>query len=124
MTSLSERIENATEPCRELDAETALLLGIVERRLKRGEWLYPDGSSNGLAPYTSSIDAAMTLVPAGYILQLSEWDHDDLRAKGAWQAILTQAGKRNSDMWGHRCDHAKTPALALCAAALRARGVE
>jgi len=84
-----------------------------------------DGAEYLCAPaYTSSLDAAMTLVPAGLRLTFSEWDDEKhLRPRGPWQAILTKAGSGSSfnDMFGYRCDHAATPALAVCAAALRAR---
>lgn len=74
--------------------------------------------------YTMSLDAAMTLPPVGLRLAVSEWDDEKhLRPRGPWQAILTKAGSGSSfnDMLGYRCDHAATPALALCAASLRAR---
>ena len=78
----------------------------------------------GAPAYTTSIDVAMTLVPDGLRLTLSEWDDEKhLRPKGAWQAILSKPGSDASfdAMRGYRCDHAATPALALTAAALRAR---
>ena len=77
-------------------------------------------------PYTASIDSAMSLVPAGYRVMLSEWDDEaHLRPRGAWQAVLSMAG---SGMFGFngafktRCEHGATPALALTAASLRAIG--
>lgn len=71
------------------------------------------------------LDAAMTLVPEWYRLQLSDWDDETLRTHGPWQAILTPPGRRcDFSEWMPRCDHAATPALALCAAALRARAME
>ena len=74
--------------------------------------------------YFRSLDDARTLVPEGLRLMLSEWDDEShLRAKGAWQAVLSKPGCDASfdAMRGYRCDHAATPALALTAAALRAR---
>ena len=58
--------------------------------------------------YTASIDAAMQLVPEG------------------WTGLIPVSGGEEAWLWpnskpsrGHRCN-AATPALALCAAALRA----
>jgi hypothetical protein len=86
----------------------------------------PDGSRApfGVPGYVMSLDDAMSLVPAGLRLTFSEWDDEKhLRPRGPWQAILTKAGSGSSfnDMLGYRCDHAATPALAVCASALRAR---
>lgn len=78
----------------------------------------------GAPAYTASIEAAMTLIPSGLRLAVSEWDDEKhLRPRGPWQAILTKAGSGSSfnEMLGYRCDHAATPALAICAASLRAR---
>jgi len=74
--------------------------------------------------YTASLDAAMSLVPAKLRLMLTEWDDEKhLRAQGPWQAVLSEPGQDASfdAMRGYRCEHAATPALALTAAALRAR---
>lgn len=113
--TLAERIEAATGPCRELDAEIALKLGIVVKRLKRGEWLYVDGSSNGLAPYTSSIDAAMRLMPADGVISL-DWNG------GTWTAKVSIDGDCFADFEYVMSINSHAP-LALCAAALRARDV-
>lgn len=69
------------------------------------------------------IDAAMTLVPEVFRVNLSEHDHPTLRERGKWTCTLFPADKideanRNFD-WP-RCDHAQSAALALCAASLRA----
>lgn len=68
------------------------------------------------------LDAALALVPEGWRLQLSDWDAQSLRDRGPWQAVITPPGKRDDfSEWHPRCDHAPTPALALCIAALKAR---
>ena len=124
MEDLIKRIEAADGPDRGLDAEICEAMGFtVVGHYRRGSNEPIRGYSWQPVPrYTSSIDAAMTLVPEGWRLQLSEWDHEDLRAKGPWQAILERNGTRGDFMEpAPRCDHAKTPALALCAAALRAK---
>lgn len=82
MTSLTERIEAATGPCRDLDAQIALrclpqFSGWIEHPANNGnqygelapsreafdEWLIHDGEPCLIAApaYTSSLDAAMTL---------------------------------------------------------------
>lgn len=88
-------------------------------------WLHPNGSptnaSMASAPaYTSSTDSALRLKPEGYRLQLAEWDDEQLRQHGPWQAILTKAGASDSfdDLWS-RCDHAFNPALAITIACLK-----
>lgn len=126
MQDLIKRIEAAEGPDRESDAEIALAKGWV-RRDNSDDWFYPPSSpvlhhKSELPNFTSSIDEAMTLVPEGWRVQLSDWDDDHLRSIGPWQAILTAPGARQLvSEWSPRCDHASTPALALCAAALRAR---
>jgi len=80
----------------------------------------------GVRRYTASIDAAMSLMPAGYRVMLSEWDDEaHLRPRGPWQAVLSIAGSGMCGFDGAsktRCEHAATPALALTAASLRAIG--
>lgn len=116
-TKLAERIEALEGPCREMDAEIALAVH---------DWCKPHtpttegprfplenkyGSPFFPQPYTSSLDAAMTLVP-----ETAEW------------GVKTEHDSPNHYAWvkhedGDLCDarDASTPALALCAAALRAQ---
>lgn len=132
---LVERIEAATGPDRALDAEIEIAVaGFPERAyqqrngmrakgtppLDRMEWL----RGWGVLSFTGSIDAAITLVPDDHTVQLSDWDHPILRAKGKWQAIILPLGARGGMKeytFTNRCDHAATLPLAICAAALRAR---
>lgn len=101
MTSLTERIK-AAGPCRELDY--AIFCNAVFPNHKH-KW---DPSDNNHR-YTSSIDAAMTLVPEGWGWTLTHWGCFRLWEIGDGMDVTSKA---------------KTPALAICAAALRARGVE
>lgn len=148
---LADEVEKATGPDRGLDARIWCIVGnelghddpAHRHRLMRplqpricimGRWLgsalekYPD-DVEGVAhtwrvpALTGSLDAAMTLVPDNLRLMLCEWDADILRPQGPWQAVLCKPGCDPSfeAMYGFRCDHAATPALALCAAALKAR---
>jgi len=115
LLELAERCEQATRPDARIDDDIARLLG--DEDFARG---WPS------AAYTASLDAAMTLVPEGWrVGQLEEnW------RSGRWHCHVTQrpsakliaafdAGKTIG------CEseeaEAATPALALTAAALRAR---
>lgn len=61
--------------------------------------------------YTTSLDAALTLVPEGLkLLQLGEWSD-------GWYAQVGPHHKQRA--W--KVDQIQTPALALCIAALKAR---
>ena len=101
---LVERCEKATGPDRELDAQigryfSADFLGYV-----------PDDPQYGCAEFTRSLDAAMTLVPEGWFWQVGQGNH-------AWAAVY-----KNPIPPAMRVDPiGATPALALCAAALKAR---
>lgn len=123
MLKMAERCERLEGPSDEVDLAIAT-------------WCYRNGAIAGVnydpvlwverhgGEFTGCLDAAMTLVPEGLRLMLSEWDDEKhLRSKGPWQAVLCEPGSDASFdlMRGYRCDHAATPALAICAAALRAR---
>jgi hypothetical protein len=135
---LAERCEKATGPQRELDVAIAIECGPAAKRL---ESLMAGSPHNTVAEiakeadresplvcipsYTASLDAALTLVPEGWFVHsITEFNQrtwevslrgpDELRfAKGpeAWANSRTKGNERG----------VATPALALCAAALRAR---
>lgn len=114
LIALAERVEKLEGPCRETDY---LIADAVLRPVK------PPYRRGHCERYTASIDAAMTLVPADHTVQLSDWEDEKLREHGAWQAIVLPRGARGrmtDYTFSNRCDHAATPALALCAASLRA----
>jgi hypothetical protein len=122
---LAERCEAATGPDRELDDEIARALGWTQHTDEDDPvfvnqtstwWAEPgrEWSTCSVVPsYTASLDAAMTLVPEG------------------WRPIIDMASEEGAalvDLWAlpeaspkPTRKHAKaaTPALALCAAALR-----
>lgn len=119
LEQLAERCEKASGPDRELDIEIAIASGLYvkeKRGSDRKEWFYPtDGKGWRHSPYslgferlpsfTASLDAAMTLVPEGY----------------DWAVFRTNGGLTVHAWCGSREDvFSSTPALALCAAALRA----
>jgi hypothetical protein len=109
LLALAERCEQAAGPDRELDAEISVVVGRhethVERRSDGTTKLLPwrgDGTGSyniDCRRYTASLDAAVTLVPEGC----------------GWMAM------NNASKVGVWPSHGATPALALCAAALRAR---
>lgn len=111
-------------PSRELDAEIADACGVdraeccnnpIVHYSEKGEPEYEDCCGNAIEiepmPYTTSIDAALTLVPEGRHLILNIDPYS-----------VACDIKREDGEWGHR--GRGTPAVAICIAALKARGVE
>jgi hypothetical protein len=114
LLALAERCEQAAWPDRELDAEIAWMLTAQDRKrlgppdlrreiwhagLPTPAWVPFENVSSFHPHYTASLDAAVTLVPDGC----------------GWM-VMSSAAKVG--VWP---SHGATPALALCAAALRAR---
>lgn len=118
MVDLAARIERAEGPDRALDAEIALAAGW--REYQPG-WFRPPSvdvnhHASELPRYTGSLDAAMQLVPSGWKLRQMHFNApcaDDRK----WHLNL-RGGKEGGDRFVGR---GSTPALALCAAAIRAR---
>lgn len=121
LLKLAERCEALSGPNRDLDAEIAPLQGlrVVDEGHPIGRMCYDDLGSAQLMPrYSASIDAAMTLLPG----------HEGI----GWRAS-NGAGGPTAEVWVFDYNSGKmlceaganagvmTPALALCAAALRAR---
>ena len=126
LEALLARVLAGTGPDRELDGALAEALQVGGNPWKHdGDgWISVHGFGCQAAMFTTSLDAALTVVPEGWRINLlSEWDNETIRAKGAWQAILMPIGKGDSIHAGMRtrCDHAATPARALIAACLKAR---
>ena len=103
---LIAKLEAAAEGSRELDFE---IEAVVLQPL----------SGKGLQPprYTTSIDAALTLVPNGWHYQIIKW-RCGLGRKKAIEVRLAESGAKYFD---EPTAAANTPALALCIAALKAR---
>lgn len=126
MTDLIERLEAATEGSRELDCEVACALGWkFERRGNRKKrWWYEPGLDeaesldsshrhNSAWPnmrWTTSIDAALTLVPEG-LLWIIFGNHGDGIVE------MFPSGSRND----YEKTLASTVPLAICIAALKAQ---
>jgi hypothetical protein len=108
LADLAARCEKATGPDRELDAEIYVAL---DANRENRDALAINGAVGSWVPdFTASLDAAMTLVPEGWYWQVGQGNH-------AWAAVY-----ENPIPPAMRVDPiAATPALALCAAALRAR---
>jgi hypothetical protein len=118
MFKLAERCEQAMGPDHQLDADIAATQGwsnfsLKDRRGALGRPPVRTGKTlmlEWVRRYTASLDAAMTLVPEGWYWQVGQGNH-------AWAAAY-----ENPIPPSTRVDSiAATPALALCAAALRAR---
>jgi len=115
MKDLIEQLERASVPDRELDAQIQKAVGVTTIPLYRlgpplnghPEWVGgPSSNARWLPFYTHSIDAALTLVPEG-----KTWDlcFDDYLIACVGRG--TNTGKHNT-----------SPAIAICIAALKARG--
>jgi len=106
---LANRVEAATGPDRELDAEIAPVAGfrVVDEGHPLGMQCYDsEHRSVRLPAYTRSIDDAMALVPDGCAIEFCI-------------TLRTHAAVFIREEW--QMSNAATPALALTAAALRAR---
>jgi hypothetical protein len=103
MDELIAKLETATGPSRDLDADICLAT-------KR-----PSGIVRAPA-YTASIDAALTLVPNNACWEI----HGDYKGGDQHSAIVWQ--ETAPSYWTIKTESdAASPAIALCIAALRAR---
>lgn len=98
LRALAERCERE-EPSRELDREIAIATGSAWRDVRHGSYSPP--------LFTDSLDAAVALVPPEFA--------DHWGAAQAGKDCIAHVGNQENE------GPAKTPTLALCAAALRAR---
>ena len=108
MSDLIARLEAATGPDRELDRAIAKALGVMPLYQMRGQI----GSS--WPDFTDSIDAALTLVPEGWRWHSYYWPRKD---EPKIMSLVT-----SEPHVGIAHGKAATPALAICIAALKARG--
>lgn len=146
LKDLIERLEKATGPDRELDCLIATHPLTPQTRVAKGAsidvLLEPRAAGIGdettelyaaeylpetnadwldLPEYTSSIDAALTLVPEG-CTWLVKYEHEESERYGQppFGASITVHGN-GTDLEPLLASCAPTPALAICIAALRAR---
>ena len=113
LTSLIERIEAATGPDQELDRLVHYHLAVVKSdRFTEQSWIDLAKKQNWNAPhYSTSIDAALTLLPDGY-----DWIIGNVNGH--------YGGTPYACVGSTEQHYAATPALALVAAILRARQTE
>jgi len=133
MIDLIERLGSAKEGSRELDADIGEYVGAKPKTknvYKRGR--YVDGKpvlmrvEKVWPHYTTSLDAALTLVPEGWLVNRF-WQDED-----GWEVMLTETGTDEGMGTPNFVEAAlmfdgngiPTPALALCIASLKARGTQ
>lgn len=113
LLELVERLEAATGPDRKLDVAIAKALGLPHGREtgwcnnENGDYWVVDECAK---PFTASLDDALDLVPDGWSFNLG---NDTQPWAMLWIDMPSYDGVPYRG-------HAATPALALCAAALRA----
>ena len=110
---LIARLEAAMEGSRELDKTISKLIGTYSAP-DRGD---PTGTWKS---YTTSLDAALTLVPEGWQFGIGTHPADELFNPGGAQAYCTKHGTGGAPR-GYAHADAHTAPLALCIVALKAR---
>lgn len=123
MNDLIERLEKATGPSRALDADLAMAFGQkvfqTKRRDGQGSWLtYSFRNGDEVPHYTASIDAALTLVPAGFRWKLGYSRHVRCNAELIDYRIQMEP---NLGRFDGECD--SNHAIAICIAARKARAL-
>lgn len=120
LLKLAERCEKAGGPDRVLDAEIYIA---VRDNLPQMAALTVSGDVSDHVPkVTASLDAALTLVPEGWSKFFTQFPGLPAEAS-TFECRADSKGKfwHGTDMADSGRVKAATPALALCAAALRAR---
>ena len=107
LLALADRVEALTGPCRETDERVGMGIGLKRTMRVGHECLGTDRVVPVMCPhYTASLDAALSLVPEG------------------WGSVRFEQGFGGIGCFLNQHDtFATTPALALTAAALRARAM-
>ncbi len=116
MKDLIERLEKLTGPEGEVDADIARHFGHAVVNMPLSGPHYEEDATPVLH-YTASLDAALTLVPEGWFMDLS------IDSSGTGWVVLTRPGGGFLSGEGEieRHGDAAIPAAALCIAALKAR---
>ena len=121
ITSLIEKLEGASEGSVELDAliYSHLNCTLIPRRADyRPRRRWPDGSVTLQRKVTTSLDAALALAERVGFLPYQA----DASIKGRWSwMVVTESRLGNLEANPYARATADTPALALCAAILRAQ---
>lgn len=123
LEDLISRLEKAEAGSPALDREINRVLSPDHTKpwMGPGYW-YDDSTQPGqnerYRPYTTSIDAALTLVP-------DEWTAWEVASRGGKRKFRAEVSRlRDPSDYGSEegeYGHASTPALAICIAALKAR---
>lgn len=115
--TLIEQLEAATEPSRELDAEISITIGEMTPKQVQ-EWRehidilhFPEVDVQEPEYWTSSIDAAMTLLPEGWVWAMANNFHAPGYVVGLHRKTPFAAAEGESGV----------PAIAICIAALKAK---
>lgn len=114
LEALAERCEKLEGPCRETDLEIARIQGVVCMRRNIDDTANEEFTH---WRYTGSIDAALTLLPFDYDWQLNNFDGVTTDYDGHLDNSRPYRACVGGDI---EVDH-HVPAIALVAAALRAR---
>ena len=112
--TLIERLEAATGPDRELDA--AILVAVGGKRRFDDWWIGYRFIGREASAFTASIDAALTLVPEGWDYVIASPGVDE-NHPDEWCINMARHPDDESNF-----TFAPTPALAICIAALKAKG--
>ena len=118
LSALLAKLEAATGPSREYDAEIARAVGWHLRDGMYGlEWIAPEGRMRGLPHFTESLDCAMTLVPEGCYWHVAAGKTRD--SEPLYGAMIQEAAFDGAELGAAENDVG--PALALVIASIRAR---
>ncbi len=105
LKSLIAKLETAKKGSRELDWDITIIIEFPR---------------NGSAPpYTTSLDAALTLVPEGCYETILSWN--SMKSEFGYCRMNVRGPFGKHGWHEDRIGEGKTPALAICIAALKAR---
>lgn len=136
LLALAARVEQAAGADRELDAEVLLACGVVTSRdgnlffghkdhsalVMERDYYDREGDAPALPSPTGSLDAAVSLVPEGCLyFARTLWDETN---KAGYACVSHYTPGLSRTFINDTAGVAATPALALTAAALRARAEE
>ena len=129
LNALAAKVEGLSGPCRGTDAEIAIALGWSRQSppsLKFYYWFNPKGERRDPERFTHSLDAALTLVPDACLAMTRQlWDGNNKAGHAVINSYTASGEEPDGKMWaGDFTAVAATAALALTAAALRARAKE
>ena len=126
LQEIIERLEKATGPDRWLDADIhrTVTPGMADTitDFSKGWCIGGNHVTPVKAPaYTASLDAALSLVPEGWLWGVNTFPANEVFSPGGAQAFVHHPDWGDDVELGYEHAEAKTPALALVIAALKAR---